>query len=119
MCCRGSTPSHAAQQADHAPQHFDLLAADGVHRVVLRLQADVVGLAKEPLHGGLLPQQRDHDVTILGYLLGPHDDEIHESTLRIRLWFRHHVTRNFWEDVEPGVEPEVEFEDPALATELP
>ena len=54
---------------------------------------------------------------------GPHDDEIHESTLRIRLWFRHHVTRNFWDDVEPGVEPgvepEVEFEDPALATELP
>ena len=28
----------------------------------------------------------------------PHDEEIHEATLRVHRWFRQHVTRNFVEN---------------------
>ena len=30
----------------------------------------------------------------------PHDDEIHQATLRVRKWFRYQVTRSFRNDSE-------------------
>ena len=32
--------------------------------------------------------------------LAPHDDEIHDATLRVKKWFRYHVTRSFVDDSE-------------------
>ena len=30
--------------------------------------------------------------------LAPHNEEIHEATLRVRKWFRYQVTRSFLDD---------------------
>lgn len=32
----------------------------------------------------------------------PHNDEIHEATLRIHQWLQHELTRKLSEGVEPG-----------------
>ena len=60
-CARSTSKPEPAcsdppQQADDASEHLDLLAADRLHRVVLGLQADVVGFAEEALDGRLLAQ---------------------------------------------------------------
>ena len=28
----------------------------------------------------------------------PHNDEIHEATVRVHRWFQQQVTKNFWEE---------------------
>jgi len=38
----------------------------------------------------------------------PHDDEIHEATLRSHRWFRRIVVRNFVDDTEYVTEPQLE-----------
>src|ERR1700689_2712184 len=70
------TPSHTPEQAHDASQHLDLLAADRLHRLVLGLQADVVGFLEEALHGRLLPQQRHHDLAVARGVLGAHHDQV-------------------------------------------
>ena len=54
---------------DYASEHLDLLAADRLHRLVLGLQTDVVGLAEVALDRGLLAKQRDDYVSLLCGLL--------------------------------------------------
>jgi Zn-finger protein len=39
----------------------------------------------------------------------PHNEEIHEATLRIHRWFQQQVTKNFWE--ESVVESELVLEE--------
>jgi hypothetical protein len=43
--------------------------------------------------------------------LAPHDDEIHEATLRVRKWFRYQVNRSFLNESESAA--------PALVEPLP
>jgi hypothetical protein len=43
---------------------------------------------------------------------GAHDDEIHEATLRIHVWFHGHVTRNF---VDAAVDAPTLLPEPAAA----
>ena len=57
------------------PEDADLLGADRLERGVLRLQADVVGLAEEGLDRRLLAHERDDDVAVgRGVLLAHHDE---------------------------------------------
>ena len=46
----------------------------------------------------------------------PHDEEIHEATLRIHSWFQHQVTKNFWE--EDVVQSELVVEDELLEVQV-
>ena len=41
------------------------------------------------------PVKRNSECSVC---FAPHDQEIHEATLRIRGWFQQQVTKNFWED---------------------
>lgn len=38
--------------------------------------------------------------------LALHDDEIHDATLRVKKWFRHHVTRSFVDDSDRSAQGE-------------
>ncbi len=69
-CARAvAASSDRPQQADDSPEHPDLLAANRLHRLVLRLQADVVGLTEEPLDGRLLTDKGHDYVAVLGGVL--------------------------------------------------
>ena len=57
------------QHSDDAAEHAHLARADRLHRLVLGLQAHVVGLLEEPLHRRLLPHQRDDDLAVLRRVL--------------------------------------------------
>jgi hypothetical protein len=52
-----------AEDADHAADHA-ASAADRLHRLVLRLEPDVVRLAEEALHGRLFADQGDDDFAV-------------------------------------------------------
>ena len=49
------------------------------------------------------PRSRDCKVCY-----GPHHDETHEATLRVRGWFHHQVTRHLDEDFDTGQGEEAE-----------
>ena len=66
---RAVTTAHAPHQPDDLAHHANVAAADRLHRVVLRLQPDVVGLLEEALDGRLLADQRDHDVAVARLVL--------------------------------------------------
>ena len=48
----------------------------------------------------------------------PHNDEIHEATLRVRRWFRYQVTRSFFDNSESGAPAQVEPLLTPLATKV-
>ena len=66
-------PSSSLRRRGRAPH---LARADRLHRLVLGLQANVVGLLEEPLHRRLLPHHRHDDLAVLRRVL-PADD--HDS----------------------------------------
>ena len=70
------TYDKAPHQPDHLPEHAHLPAANRLHRVVLRLQADVVGLLEVALHGRVLADQRDDDVAVVGCVLALDHDQV-------------------------------------------
>src|ERR1700746_614582 len=75
--------SDAPEQPDDTPQHLDLLAANWLHRLVLRLETNVVGFAIEALDGRLLPGPGDDDVAFLSRGLWTHHDEIPFDDARV------------------------------------
>src|SRR3712207_282306 len=68
--------SHGAEEADDLAEHLHVARADRLHRAVLRLQPDVVGLTEVALHGGLLTDQGDDDLAVGRGVLLAHDDEV-------------------------------------------
>src|SRR5262245_44878217 len=62
-----------AEDAYYSAQNPGLRGEDGLHFVVLGLQADVVLFAIEPLHGRLLADQSDDDFAVDRVVAGPHD----------------------------------------------
>src|SRR3954452_2959380 len=64
------------EDPDDATHHDRLAGADGLHRLVLRLQPDVVGLAEVALHGRLLADERDDDLAVGRRVLALYDDEV-------------------------------------------
>ena len=56
--------THLPEDSDHATEHAHLARADRLHRLVLRLQAHVVGLLEEALDRRLLAHERDDDLAV-------------------------------------------------------
>ena len=50
--------------------------------------------------------------------LAPHDDEIHDATLRVKKWFRYQVTRSFVDDSELDAAAQAEPLPAPLATKV-
>lgn len=50
--------------------------------------------------------------------LAPHDDEIHDATLRVKKWFRYQVTRSFQEHSELDASAQAEPLPAPLATKV-
>src|SRR3954453_18133060 len=48
--------------------------------------------------------------------MGPHDDEIHQATCRVRAWFRSHVRRSILSFEEIAIEPGFLATAPVSAT---
>src|SRR5215212_149081 len=71
---------HAADHANHSPLNLDVVGTgiNGGHSSVSGLQAHAAILVVKPLEGGLLfgLQPYRHGLTVLGRLLGFHDDQV-------------------------------------------
>ena len=73
---RISVGSDFSDYAYHAAEDGGLGGADRLHRLVLGLQTDVVGLAEEALDGRLVADQGDDDLAVAGVVGGPDDDVV-------------------------------------------